>query len=117
MRRCYTKELQKCHTGKSSSHPTNPSQAHPNHFSRRSSKPSLRDTVLHLFSSIKHDPANPEYRSPSGQTYTANSTETWRKPLGKKVLIVDIDTRVPTGDNQILNPAVLDFEQIGRAHV
>jgi hypothetical protein len=29
---------------------------------------------------------------------------TWTKPLGKKILVVDIDTRVPTGNNQILNP-------------
>jgi hypothetical protein len=28
------------------------------------------------------------------------------------VLIVDIDTRVPNGDNQILNPYVLDFEHM-----
>lgn len=32
--------------------------------------------------------------------------------MGKRVLIVDIDTRVPTGENQILNPDVLDWEHL-----
>jgi hypothetical protein len=58
----------------------------------RSSKPTLRDTVLNLFDSIKHTPNDANYHSPSGRTYTAENTTTWTKPLGRKVLIVDIDT-------------------------
>jgi hypothetical protein len=74
-------------------------------------KPTMREAILSLFESIKHDPANPEYRSAAGQKYVANET-TWTKPLGKNVLIVDIDTRVPTGDNQVLNPEKIDFENL-----
>jgi hypothetical protein len=80
--------------------------------SDRSSKPKLRDTILHLFDSIKHDPSNHYYRAPSGKIYEATATKSWDKPLGKKVLIVDIDTRIPTGKNQILNPDNIDFEQL-----
>ena len=32
--------------------------------------------------------------------------------MGKRVLIVDIDTRVPTGENQILNPDTIDYEHL-----
>jgi hypothetical protein len=79
--------------------------------SHRSAKPSLRDTVSALFDSIKHDPTNPEYVDAFGQTFTANQT-IWKQPLGKKILIVDIDTRVPSDTNQILNPAKLNFESM-----
>ncbi|KAF2027173.1 hypothetical protein EK21DRAFT_72543 [Setomelanomma holmii] len=76
-----------------------------------SSKPSLRDTITTLFESIKHDPSEPAYHDAAGIFYFANQT-IWPKPLGKKILIVDIDTRVPTGENQILNPDTLDFEHL-----
>ena len=32
--------------------------------------------------------------------------------MGKKILIVDIDTRVPTGENQILNSDTLDWDNL-----
>jgi hypothetical protein len=71
----------------------------------------LRAALSALFESIKHDPTNPEYRDARGQSFFANQT-IWTQPLGKKLLIVDIDTRVPSGDNQILNPDTLDFEHM-----
>ncbi|KAH8712016.1 hypothetical protein GQ44DRAFT_713973 [Phaeosphaeriaceae sp. PMI808] len=77
----------------------------------RSSKPTLRDTITSLFESIKHDPSNPGYRDAAGQYYVAEEV-VWTKPLGKKVLIVDIDTRVPTGENQILNPDTFDYAHL-----
>ncbi|KAH7377621.1 hypothetical protein BKA66DRAFT_571945 [Pyrenochaeta sp. MPI-SDFR-AT-0127] len=78
----------------------------------RSSKPTLRDTITTLFESIKHDPSSPGYIDASGQYFKGGNETIWPKPLGKKVLIVDIDTRVPTGENQILNPDVLDWEHL-----
>jgi hypothetical protein len=77
----------------------------------RQAKAGLHDHISALFRSIKHDPTNREYRDASGQVFTANHT-IWRRPLGKKVLIVDIDTRVPTGPNQILNSTPLNFETL-----
>ncbi|KAF1840156.1 uncharacterized protein K460DRAFT_322505 [Cucurbitaria berberidis CBS 394.84] len=78
----------------------------------RSSKATLRDTITSLFESIKHDPSDPGYIDPSGQYFKGGEETTWTKPLGKRVLIVDIDTRVPTGENQILNPDRLDWEHL-----
>ena len=78
----------------------------------RSSNPTLRDTVASLFASIKHDPSATGYVDPSGTYYEGGSETIWTKPLGKKVLIVDIDTRVPTGENELLNPERLDWENL-----
>ncbi|CBX96011.1 hypothetical protein LEMA_P031630.1 [Plenodomus lingam JN3] len=72
----------------------------------------LRNTILSLFAPIKHDPTNPEYVDPSGLRFQSRNQSIWKKPLGKKILIVDIDTRVPTGQNQILNPALMDWENL-----
>jgi len=82
------------------------------HVPYRLSKPTLRDTITSLFESIKHDPNEPGYVDPSGTYYEGGKETTWRKPLGKKVLIVDIDTRVPTGENELLNPERMDWEQL-----
>ncbi|KAH9881115.1 hypothetical protein J1614_001609 [Plenodomus biglobosus] len=72
----------------------------------------LRDTITSLFASIKHDPTSPDYVDASGKRYESRTDPIWRKSLGKKVLIVDIDTRVPTDENQILNPALMDWENL-----
>ncbi|KAH3920446.1 hypothetical protein HBH56_004610 [Parastagonospora nodorum] len=76
-----------------------------------SAKPALSDAISAVFDSIKHDPSNPEYIDGSGKKFVANQT-IWTKPFGKRLLIVDIDTRVPTDENQILNPAKLNFEEM-----
>lgn len=68
-----------------------------------------------MFEAIKHDPSRPGYIDPSGQYYKGGDKPTWTKPLNKQVLIVDIDTRVPTKENQILNPDVLDWEHLDLA--
>jgi hypothetical protein len=88
---------------------------------RRSTSPSLRETLLALFSGIKQDIVAPDYVAPDGTRYSARKATwkkplggdaTWKEPLGKKVLIVDIDTRKPTGRNQILNPKKLDWHNL-----
>ncbi|CAO2652121.1 Nn.00g004040.m01.CDS01 [Neocucurbitaria sp. VM-36] len=78
----------------------------------RSSKATLRDTITQLFESIKHDPTSPGYIDASGRYFKGGNETVWTEPLGKKVLIVDIDTRIPTGENQILNPDKLDWEHL-----
>ncbi|KAF1919502.1 hypothetical protein BDU57DRAFT_536479 [Ampelomyces quisqualis] len=78
---------------------------------KSSAQPDLRAAVSSLFNSIKHDITNTEYRDASGKLFKANQT-IWNKPLGKKILIVDIDTRVPNQDNQILNTETINFETL-----
>ncbi|KAF1843233.1 uncharacterized protein K460DRAFT_407596 [Cucurbitaria berberidis CBS 394.84] len=84
-------------------HPKVPQHAKVPH---RSSKPTLRRTIRSLFRSIRLSPTQPEYHDEKGNIFPGAPFDkaTWKKPFGKRLLIVDIDTRVPTGDNQILNP-------------
>ena len=77
----------------------------------RSSMPTLRDTNTSLFKSIKHDPIEPEYIDATGQYFQGGGQTIWMQPLTKKILLVDIDTRVPTGEKQVLNPDTLDWER------
>jgi hypothetical protein len=78
----------------------------------RSSKPPLRDILVVLFDSIRVDAKDPGYRDSTGKYFEGGKETIWTEPLGKKVLIVDIDTRVPTGENGILNPDTLDWESL-----
>lgn len=68
-------------------------------------KPDITDTFANLFRPIKLSPTHPGYRDASGRYISgAPANEAiWTRPLGKKLLIVDIDTRTPTGENQIFN--------------
>lgn len=68
-----------------------------------------------MFKSIKIHPTQPHFRDSKGKVFTGSTgnSSTWSQPLGQKVLIVDIDTRVPTGDNQILHPeSKIDWETL-----
>lgn len=71
--------------------------------------PTLCDTTVALFGSIRIDPTYPGYRVSTEEYFAGGSKTTWTDPLKKKTLIVDIDTRVPTGSNEILNPDKLDW--------
>ncbi|KAI8935874.1 hypothetical protein NX059_007389 [Plenodomus lindquistii] len=65
----------------------------------------LRDAISTLFSSVTIDATQKLYRDAEGRHFIGayGNSSVWREPLGKKVVIVDVDTRIPTGDNQILN--------------
>lgn len=78
----------------------------------RTKQPTLRETITTLFQHVKHDPGAPGYVDPSGTYYKGGENRIWTRPLGKKVLIVDIDTRVPTGENELLNPERIDWEHL-----
>ncbi|EOA83305.1 uncharacterized protein SETTUDRAFT_94644, partial [Exserohilum turcica Et28A] len=73
----------------------------------------LEETITSLFQSLKLDPAASAYIDPSGTHHEGSKNPVWKEPLGKKVLIVDIDTRKPTGKNELLNPGRIDWEHIG----
>ncbi|KAF1931560.1 uncharacterized protein M421DRAFT_98685 [Didymella exigua CBS 183.55] len=75
-------------------------------------KPTIRDAIVTLFDSIRIDPADPGYRDSTGKYFAGGSKTTWTEPLKKKVLVLDIDTRVPIGSNEILNPGTLDWDSL-----
>ena len=65
----------------------------------------MHDPVRELFSSIRLDLKEQSYHDPEGKHFTGGkgSNSVWTEPLGKKVVVLDIDTRVPTSGNQNLN--------------
>ncbi|KAH6643798.1 hypothetical protein C7974DRAFT_298661 [Boeremia exigua] len=77
-----------------------------------SNVPTVRDSIIALFDSIKLGPAQPEYRDSAGKVYKGSNNPTWTEPLKQRVLIVDIDTRVPTGSNEILNLDTLNWDAL-----
>ncbi|KAF2686302.1 hypothetical protein K458DRAFT_210812 [Lentithecium fluviatile CBS 122367] len=70
----------------------------------------LRQNIHALFSAIRH-PMTEDYKDVSGTVYKLPEAPRWTKPLGKRVLIVDIDTRVPEGEGEILGDKVIDWEK------
>lgn len=56
-------------------------------------------------------PIDADYIDASGKRYARPAHLTWPKSLGKKILIVDIDTRVPNGDNELLGTKTFEWEK------
>ncbi len=73
-------------------------------------KPTISDSFLHLYESIRVNVSSPTYNDASGQEFKINEHGPWwKKPLRNEILIVDIDTRVPDGDNELWNSERLDW--------
>ncbi|KZM24066.1 uncharacterized protein EKO05_0010302 [Ascochyta rabiei] len=73
-------------------------------------KPSTSDLFLSLYESIRTNVSAPTYKDASGQVYKINENGPWwKKPLRNEILIVDIDTRVPDGDNELWNSERMDW--------
>ncbi|KAH6148227.1 hypothetical protein HBI68_192740 [Parastagonospora nodorum] len=66
-----------------------------------------------LWSSIKVPLTVKTYTDADGNKFNLTQKPIWTKPLGKDILIIDIDTRQPTGYNQILNNRKLNWEKLG----
>lgn len=81
----------------------------------RVSTPDTSASFANLFHPIKLGPTHSGYRDATGKYFPGappNAT-IWKKPLGKKLLVVDIDTRLPTGENQIFNTErKIDWEKL-----
>ncbi|KAF3045056.1 hypothetical protein E8E12_006607 [Didymella heteroderae] len=75
-------------------------------------KSTIRDAIVALFDPIRIDPTHPEYLDSTGKYFAGGSKTTWTESLKKRILVVDIDTRVPTGSNEILNPDTLDWNSL-----
>jgi hypothetical protein len=79
------------------------SSEHPHSPSRR--------RFAQLFQSMEHNPAAHGCVDPSS-TYYRGEHPRWKKPLGNSILIVDIDTHAPTGENEIFNSERIDWEAL-----
>ena len=70
----------------------------------------MNQAFLKLYESIRTNVSAPVYKDPSGQEYKINEHGPWwKKPLRNEILIVDIDTRVPDGNNELWNAKRMDW--------
>lgn len=70
----------------------------------------MNEAFLSLYESIRTNVSAPVYKAPNGQEYKINEHGPWwKKPLRNEILIVDIDTRVPDGDNELWNSKRMDW--------
>ena len=64
-------------------------------------KPTISDSFLRLYESIRHPIDDPSYTDASGKIHEVKEDAPWwREPLRSEILIVDIDTRVPKSMRQ-----------------
>lgn len=76
-------------------------------------KPSLPQTFYNLFETLRHPITSPSYTDRLGDIFeTRGDGPWWTQPLGKDLLIVDIDTRLPDGKNELWNNGRLDWEHM-----
>ncbi|OCL01633.1 hypothetical protein AOQ84DRAFT_383528 [Glonium stellatum] len=78
-----------------------------------SQSPSLKESIQSLYSSIRLPILAPSYTDPNGTLFELPEDPLWTTAFGKDLVIVDIDTRVPTGFNQIFNEKKMDWEKFG----
>jgi hypothetical protein len=76
----------------------------------KAEKPTTSDLFLNLYESIRTNVSAPTYNDAAGQVYKINEHGPWwKEPLRNKILIVDIDTRVPDGNNELWNADRMDW--------
>ncbi|KAF3035318.1 hypothetical protein E8E12_004914 [Didymella heteroderae] len=67
-------------------------------------QPTMSESFFHLYESVRTNVSAATYKDASGQVYEINEHGPWwKEPLRNDILIVDIDTRVPDGDNELWN--------------
>ncbi|KAH8721529.1 hypothetical protein GQ44DRAFT_623042 [Phaeosphaeriaceae sp. PMI808] len=70
-------------------------------------------SIQALWAPIKLPITAMTYTDSDGKKFNVTSSPSWMKPMGKDILIMDIDTRQPTGYNQILNKTKMNWEKLG----
>jgi hypothetical protein len=76
-------------------------------------EPTISDSFRRLYGSISHPISAHTYTDANEKVFEIKEDADapwWDKPLGKDVLIVDIDTRMPNGTNELWNEAPLNWE-------
>jgi hypothetical protein len=83
-------------------HSTSSTQIHKEQC-EKASNPTFEETIHQLFKPIIHPDFFQDFTNPTGKVFSHNIS-TWTQPLGKDLLIVDVDTRYP---EQIFNTSQL----------
>ena len=72
-------------------------------------KPSFRT----LFEAVHHPVSAPAYNDAFGKVFEVKEDAPWwKEPLKNQILILDIDTRVPQGPNELWNEGRLNWEEL-----
>lgn len=76
-------------------------------------RPTIRDGFQRLYDSIRLPVNADSYTDAYGNTFEIKENGPyWTEPLKDQVLIVDIDTRVPEGSNELWNKGRMNWETL-----
>jgi hypothetical protein len=76
-------------------------------------KPTIGDSFLRLYEEIRSPIASDMYIDAYGKEYEVSpDAPFWKEPLRNEVLIVDIDTRVPNGQNELWHEGRMNWNSL-----
>ena len=82
-------------------------------LSQEQDRLSVPNPLSAAFQTIKHPIKATKYIDPSAQEFEiASDGPWWHEPLRNKILILDIDTRIPQGPNEVWNDGRMEWEAI-----
>jgi hypothetical protein len=83
-------------------------------YSTSPRKSSFRDSISRLYDSVRHPITDKSYTDAYGLSFNISDIvrPAWTESLGSDVLIVDIDTRAPDGDNGIFAREKINWETL-----
>tara|TARA_R110002003_G_scaffold48_14_gene4029 strand:+ start:16865 stop:17392 length:528 start_codon:yes stop_codon:yes gene_type:complete len=95
-------------TNEANDHPANDASGH-----SKPGKPSIGDAFQMLYDAIRLPVVATAYTDPSGEVFEASAEGPWwTERLRNEILIVDIDTRVPDGANELWNKSRMNWETL-----
>ncbi|KAJ4373079.1 hypothetical protein N0V83_003370 [Neocucurbitaria cava] len=73
-------------------------------------KPTISESFPRLFDSIRYPASEPTYTDAFGKVFDVKEDAPWwKEPLRNEILILDIDTRIPQGRNELWNDGRLNW--------
>ncbi|KAK4235611.1 hypothetical protein C8A03DRAFT_36534 [Achaetomium macrosporum] len=76
------------------------------------SRHGFSDIIYALYEPIKLPVTAQSYTDQRRTTFDNGGRDYWKKPMGKDLLIVEIDTRNPNGENEIFSARKLNWEAV-----
>ncbi|KAK4148458.1 hypothetical protein C8A00DRAFT_38973 [Chaetomidium leptoderma] len=73
------------------------------------------DLMPELFKPIKLPVTAKDFIDQRGNKFVNGGRDYWKEPMGKDILVVDIDTRNPNGENGVFNAKKMDWEKVEAA--
>jgi hypothetical protein len=72
----------------------------------------MTQIVPYLYKPFVHPITAPHFTTQEGKVYQLSEEPKFTQPLGKKLLILDVDTRPFNGEGEIMNKSQIDFDHI-----